>query len=183
VQALHGYARGDESVEREVFLARSVDDTLGLLQHRLRHVQIIKEVDPDVRVRGFPGQIDQVLMNLLTNAAQAMGDRAEPFASAHNPATAACLLMVSDDGPGIPADVLPRIFDPFFTTKDVVRAPARVVDRPRHHRAPRRSNRCGQQARAGDDLHGFFPASGWLAFPPPVVLSLAGNLWIRANSL
>jgi signal transduction histidine kinase len=35
VQALHGYARGDESVEREVFLARSVDDTLGLLQHRL----------------------------------------------------------------------------------------------------------------------------------------------------
>jgi len=53
VQALHGYARGDESVEREVFLARSVDDTLGLLQHRLRHVQIIKEVDPDVRVRGF----------------------------------------------------------------------------------------------------------------------------------
>ena len=119
VQALHGYARGDESVEREVFLARSVEDTLGLLQHRLRHVQIIKEVDPDVRVRGFPGQIDQVLMNLLTNAAQAMGDRGGTIRVSTQSRDGRVLLIVSDDGPGIPADVLPRIFDPFFTTKDV----------------------------------------------------------------
>jgi signal transduction histidine kinase len=119
VQALHGYARGDESVEREVFLARSVEDTLGLLQHRLRHVQIIKEVDPDVRVRGFPGQIDQVLMNLLTNAAQAMGDRGGTIRVSTQSRDGRVLLMVSDEGPGIPADVLPRIFDPFFTTKDV----------------------------------------------------------------
>ena len=119
VQALHGYARGDESVEREVFLARSVEDTLGLLQHRLRHVQIIKEVEPDARVRGFPGQIDQVLMNLLTNAAQAMGDRGGTIRVSTQSRDGRVLLMVSDDGPGIPADVLPRIFDPFFTTKDV----------------------------------------------------------------
>jgi Signal transduction histidine kinase regulating C4-dicarboxylate transport system len=119
VQALHGYARGDESVEREVFLARSVEDTLGLLQHRLRHVQIIKEVEPDARVRGFPGQIDQVLMNLLTNAAQAMGDRGGTIRVSTQSRDGRVLLMVSDDGPGIPADVMPRIFDPFFTTKDV----------------------------------------------------------------
>jgi len=102
VQALHGYARGDESVEREVFLARSVDDTLGLLQHRLRHVQIIKEVDPDVRVRGFPGQIDQVLMNLLTNAAQAMGDRGGTIRVSTQSRDGRVLLIVSDDGPGFP---------------------------------------------------------------------------------
>ncbi len=119
VQALHGYARGDESVEREVFLARSVEDTLGLLQHRLRHVQIVKEVDPDARIRGFPGQIDQVLMNLLTNAAQAMGDRGGTIRVSTQFRDGRALLIVSDDGPGIPADVLPRIFDPFFTTKDV----------------------------------------------------------------
>ena len=65
VQALHGYARGDDSVQREVHLARSVDDTLGLLQHRLRHVKVAKEIEPGVRIMGFPGQIDQVLMNLL----------------------------------------------------------------------------------------------------------------------
>ena len=119
VQALHGYARGDESVERDVFLARSVEDTLGLLQHRLRNVQIVKDVDPEVRIRGFPGQIDQVLMNLLTNAAQAMGDRGGSIRVSAQARDARVLLAVSDDGPGIPADVVPRIFDPFFTTKDV----------------------------------------------------------------
>jgi signal transduction histidine kinase len=119
VQALHGYARGDESVEREVFLARSVEDTLGLLQHRLRHVQIVKEVDPEARIRGFPGQIDQVLMNLLINAAQAIGDRGGTIRVSAQCRDARVLLTVSDDGPGIPADVVPRIFDPFFTTKDV----------------------------------------------------------------
>ena len=119
VQALHGYARGDETVEREVSLARSVEDTLGLLQHRLRHVQIVKDVDPEARIRGFPGQIDQVLMNLLTNAAQAIGDRGGTIRVSAQCRDARVLLTVSDDGPGIPADVVPRIFDPFFTTKDV----------------------------------------------------------------
>ena len=119
VQALHGYARGDESVEREVFLARSVEDTLGLLQHRLRHVQIVKDVDPEARIRGFPGQVDQVLMNLLTNAAQAIGDRGGTIRVSAQCRDTRVLLTVSDDGPGIPVDVLPRIFDPFFTTKDV----------------------------------------------------------------
>jgi signal transduction histidine kinase len=96
-----------------------VEDTLGLLQHRLRNVQIVKDVDPEARIRGFPGQIDQVLMNLLTNAAQAMGDRGGTIRVSGQSRDAQVLLTVSDDGPGIPADVLPRIFDPFFTTKDV----------------------------------------------------------------
>jgi signal transduction histidine kinase len=90
-----------------------------LLQHRLRHVQVVKDVDPEVRIRGFPGQIDQVLMNLLTNAAQAMGERGGTIRIGAQSRDAHVLLTVSDDGPGIPADVLPRIFDPFFTTKDV----------------------------------------------------------------
>jgi signal transduction histidine kinase len=119
VQALHGYARGDESVERDVVLARSVEDTLGLLQHRLRQVQIVKEVDPEARIRGFPGQVDQVLMNLLTNAAQAIGDRGGTIRVRAQSSDTRVLLAVSDDGPGIPAEFLPRIFDPFFTTKDV----------------------------------------------------------------
>ena len=119
VQALHGYARGDESVERDVYLARSVDDTLGLLQHRLRQVQIVKDIDPEARIRGFPGQVDQILMNLLTNAAQAMGSQGGTIRLSAKVQDDQVLLTVSDDGPGIPADVLPRIFDPFFTTKDV----------------------------------------------------------------
>jgi signal transduction histidine kinase len=85
----------------------------------LRHVQIVKDVDPEARIRGFPGQIDQVLMNLLTNAAQAIGDRGGTIRVSAQCRDARVLLTVSDDGPGIPADVVPRIFDPFFTTKDV----------------------------------------------------------------
>jgi len=119
VQALHGYARGDETVERDVLLARSVEETLDLLTHRLRHVQIQKDVDPEARIRGFPGQIDQVLMNLITNAAQAIGSKGGTIRIRVLRLDNGVQLVVSDDGPGIPADVLPRIFDPFFTTKDV----------------------------------------------------------------
>jgi signal transduction histidine kinase len=119
VQALHGYARGDDSVQREVNLARSVDDTLGLLQHRLRHVKVVKEIEPGVRIIGFPGQVDQVLMNLFTNAAQAIGDQGGTISIAARNQDDRVLLTIADDGPGIPGDVLPRIFDPFFTTKDV----------------------------------------------------------------
>jgi signal transduction histidine kinase len=119
VQALHGYARGDDSVQREVNLARSVDYTLGLLHHRLRHVKVEKDIEPSARISGFPGQIDQVLMNLLTNAAQAIGEKGGTIRLAARNQDDRVLLSIADDGPGIPPDVLPRIFDPFFTTKDV----------------------------------------------------------------
>jgi len=119
VQALHGYARGDDTVQREVNLARSVDETLGLLQHRLRNVKVVKDIEPKARILGFPGQVDQVLMNLLTNAAQAMGEKGGTISVTALNQDARVLLTVADDGSGIPKDVLPHIFDPFFTTKDV----------------------------------------------------------------
>ena len=121
VQALHNYSRGDEQRPRELSLARSVDDTLDLLRHHLRNVRVDKQIDPDLRITGFPGQIDQVFMNLITNAAQAVGER-EPGGTIRIAAAARgddVEITVSDDGPGIPAEVIPRIFDPFFTTKDV----------------------------------------------------------------
>ena len=85
----------------------------------MRQVKVVKDVEPNVRIMGFPGQIDQVLMNLLTNAAQAMGDKGGTIKVAASNQDHCVLLTVADDGPGIPKDVLPRIFDPFFTTKDV----------------------------------------------------------------
>jgi signal transduction histidine kinase len=121
VQALHNYSRGDDEQPREVNLARSVDDTLDLLRHRLKDVRVEKDVDPALRVNGFAGQIDQVLMNLVTNGAQAIGGR--PGGGTIRIRAKAegdtAVVTVSDDGPGIPPELLPRIFDPFFTTKDV----------------------------------------------------------------
>jgi signal transduction histidine kinase len=122
VQALHNYSRGDEEKPREVALARSVDDTLDLLRHRLKNIRVEKQIDPAIRINGFAGQIDQVFMNLITNAAQAIGER-EKGGTIHLSARRGDMgdveVTISDDGPGIPPDVIPRIFDPFFTTKDV----------------------------------------------------------------
>jgi signal transduction histidine kinase len=121
VQALHNYSRGDEQRPRELVLARSVDDTLDLLRHRLRNVRVEKQIDPELRLHGFPGQIDQVFMNLISNAAQALGARDSGGTirvAAHRKGDEV-EITVADDGPGIPPDVIPKIFDPFFTTKDV----------------------------------------------------------------
>ena len=119
VQALHNYSRGDDSVPKEINLARSVEDSLDLLRHRLRNVKVIKEVEPDTRIMGLGGQIDQVLMNLMTNAVQAMGENGGTLRVGARPRADGVEAWVADDGPGIPPEVLPRIFDPFFTTKDV----------------------------------------------------------------
>ena len=121
VQALHNYSRGDEEKPREVALARSIDDTLDLLRHRLKNIRVEKQIDPGIRLTGFAGQVDQVFMNLITNAAQAIGER-ERGGTIHIAAARSgpeVEVTVADDGPGIPPEVIPRIFDPFFTTKDV----------------------------------------------------------------
>jgi signal transduction histidine kinase len=119
VQALHNYSRGDEQRPRELSLARSVDDTVDLLRHHLRDVQVSKDIDPQLKITGFPGQIDQVFMNLITNAAQALSGRPGSIRIAATRQGDNVEITVTDNGPGIPPDVLPRIFDPFFTTKDV----------------------------------------------------------------
>jgi signal transduction histidine kinase len=121
VQALHNYSRGDDETPREMALARSIDDTLDLLRHRLRNIRVEKDVDPGLRLTGFAGQIDQVFMNLVTNAAQAIGDRADggTIRIAARRLGERIEITVGDDGPGIPPEVVSRIFDPFFTTKDV----------------------------------------------------------------
>jgi len=121
VQALHNYSRGDEETPRELNLSRSVDDTLDLLRHRLTNVRVEKEIAAGLRVSGFAGQIDQVFMNLITNAAQAIGtrERGGTIRVAVARAGDDVEISIADDGPGIPPEVIPRIFDPFFTTKDV----------------------------------------------------------------
>jgi hypothetical protein len=122
VQALHNYSRGDEETPRELALGRSIDDTLDLLRHRLKNIRVEKDVDTGIRMTGFAGQIDQVFMNLVTNAAQAIGDRPQGGTiriTARRRDDGMVEIMVADDGPGIPPEVVPRIFDPFFTTKDV----------------------------------------------------------------
>jgi signal transduction histidine kinase len=129
VQALHNYSRGDDDRLVEVDLHRGLDESLDLLRHHLRHgIHVERSYHAVGRVRGYSGQLQQVFMNLLTNAAQALGEKPDggtiritterrPPASAGQ--SEQVVITVADDGPGIPPEVLPRIFDPFFTTKDV----------------------------------------------------------------
>jgi signal transduction histidine kinase len=119
VQGLHHYSRGDTETLKDVNLLRSLDETLDLLRHRLGQIRIVKEIDPAARVTGFAGQVDQVLMNLITNAVQAIGDREGTIRIGLQRAGNEVVLSVADDGRGIDPAVVPRIFDPFFTTKDV----------------------------------------------------------------
>src|SRR5262249_13841148 len=122
VQALHNYSRGDDDRVVEVDLQRGIDDSLDLLRHHLKNGITVDRQYGDVgRVRGHAGQLHQVFMNLLTNAAQALGEhgRGGTIRIATQRRDGKAVITVADDGPGIPAEVLPRIFDPFFTTKDV----------------------------------------------------------------
>ncbi len=121
VQALHNYSRTDDESVVNVDLNRSLDDSLELLRHLLKQSIRVERNYGDVgRIRGHAGQLNQVFMNLLTNAAQAVAtvdDAAIRVTTEAYPDRV--VVKVRDNGRGIPDAVLPRIFDPFFTTKEV----------------------------------------------------------------
>src|SRR5262245_62132213 len=101
-------------------LKRIVEDSLVLLERELSKYRIAVELQladvPDVLARG--NQIQQVLLNLLINARQAMpsGGRVQ-IRLEHDAVADTVDRVVRDTGCGIPAEKLPRIFDPYFTTK------------------------------------------------------------------
>jgi signal transduction histidine kinase len=121
VGALHNYSRTDDESVVDFDIDRSIDDSLELLRHLLKGtIDVVKQYSNPGRVRGHAGQINQVFMNLLTNAAQALSGRDHAQITIETRGEADSVeVKIRDNGPGIPADVLPRIWDPFFTTKDV----------------------------------------------------------------
>jgi hypothetical protein len=123
VQALHNYSRGDDDRLVDVDLQRGIDDSLDLLRHHLKNGIHVERRYGDVgRVKGHAGQLHQVFMNILTNAAQALaghGRSGGTIRIATERRDGKAVITVADDGPGIPPATLSRIFDPFFTTKDV----------------------------------------------------------------
>ncbi|GEL70621.1 sensor histidine kinase [Myxococcus virescens] len=95
-------------VETCVRLVRAAPELSG--------VTVSLELEPGLLARADPGPLSQIVINLLLNAAQAMGGQGRVRVSTRRTADEVRLL-VEDGGTGIPDDVMPRLFEPFFTTK------------------------------------------------------------------
>ena len=126
VRNLLTFARKRQTTRAMVDVNQVVRETLALRTHdqRLINITII-----DALAAGLPPvfadsyQLQQVLLNLVINAEQAMlaehGRGTLVVRTWHDNGSDLVILEINDDGPGIPDDVQPKIFDPFFTTKDV----------------------------------------------------------------
>ncbi len=116
---LKGFARVDRDGMDLVDLNDCVQSALTIASHQLRdRVTVTRELGKLPKVRCMPSQINQVFLNLITNAAQAMGEEGRMVVRSRALADTV-EVSIEDNGAGIPDNVLPKIFDPFFTTKKV----------------------------------------------------------------
>ena len=110
--------RGHERIPTD--LAKLIESSLVLLEREMQkyRIQIVTQFEPAPLALVCGNEIQQVLLNLLTNARQAMSRGGQILIRiASDPATNTVDLTVRDSGAGIPPEVLPRIFDRYFTTK------------------------------------------------------------------
>lgn len=138
VVSLRSFSRLDEADYKSVNLHEGIDSTLMILHHRLKarsdraEIQIIKQYGDLPLVECYPGQLNQVFMNLIANAIDAL-EMGQGSCSIQdkttNPSTIwiqttktedqQARITISDNGLGIPEAIRSRLFDPFFTTKPI----------------------------------------------------------------
>ncbi|HEY6896795.1 MAG TPA: ATP-binding protein [Rhodocyclaceae bacterium] len=118
VRDLKNFSRADSSDDRQwADLHRGLDSTLNIVWSELKyHCTLHKEYGELPKVYCNPSQINQVVLNLLVNAAQAIPDKGE-ISIRTGVSGDQVFIAISDTGSGIPAEVMPRLFEPFFTTK------------------------------------------------------------------
>jgi signal transduction histidine kinase/CheY-like chemotaxis protein len=126
VRNLLTFARKRHTTRAMVDLNQVVRETLAMrsYEQRLNNITTLEALPAGLpQVFSDPHQLQQVLLNLIINAEQAMigahGRGTLIVRTWHDADRDAVVLEVNDDGPGVPDDVQPRIFDPFFTTKEV----------------------------------------------------------------
>ncbi|GGB49518.1 hypothetical protein GCM10011316_22060 [Roseibium aquae] len=128
VHSIKEFAHPDDSEKQEVDLERLVETAATVARSQWRHAADLKieASEPDMTIPCYPGDISQVVINLIVNAADAIGE----YAQTHDYETGkgeirvqlskthdSCFIKVIDNGPGMDAATARRIFDMFFTTK------------------------------------------------------------------
>jgi two-component system, NtrC family, sensor kinase len=120
VQDLKDFSHVDSSPDwQRADIHKCLDSTLNVVANELKYkAQVLRHYGQLPEVECLPSQLNQVFLNLLVNAGQAIRDKGTITISTGTEGEWAWV-AVADQGVGIPADVLKRIFDPFFTTKPV----------------------------------------------------------------
>ena len=121
VNGLRSFSRHDEAEVKETDLNESFDSALLILKNKYKNkTEIIKEMDETLTpIQCFPGQLNQVFVNLINNAIDAIDETGEIKIKAINLNDDSIEIRISDNGTGMPDDVKDKIFDPFFTTKEI----------------------------------------------------------------
>jgi len=119
VKRLRSFARLDQSDLKEADIHEGLEDTLTLVHHEVKHnITINRDYGELPKIACYPGALNQVFMNLLINAKQAIKGKGEITISTRAKGDKV-IIQFTDTGEGIPADKVDRIFDPGFTTKGV----------------------------------------------------------------
>jgi signal transduction histidine kinase len=138
VLSLRNFSRLDEAEFKPIDIHQGIDNTLMILQHRLKAtkkrpaIEVIKEYGDLPLVECSAGQLNQVFMNLLSNAIDAVEERQQQLSfqdleknpnriviSTSKSPSNSVQIKIADNGLGISEEVRSRLFDPFFTTKPV----------------------------------------------------------------
>lgn len=125
VQSMKEFSHPGTSQKSAVDINRALDSTLMVCRNTWKHVaQVETRFDPALPlVNCHPGEMNQVFLNLIVNAAHAVEESGKPQPGAIIVETALCgdwvEIRISDTGTGISDDIIEHIFDPFFTTKEV----------------------------------------------------------------
>jgi two-component system, NtrC family, sensor kinase len=119
VRNLKNFARLDEAERKKVDIHEGIESTLSLLRHQLKsRIRIVKCFGDIPEIECYPNELNQVFMNILVNAAQAIKHRGEITVKTWREGDRV-KIAISDTGVGIPPENLSKVFDPGFTTKGV----------------------------------------------------------------
>jgi len=119
VSDLRSFSRMDTDAVSEVDVHASLEMSLNLLRNQYKNrIEIHKEYGDIPKIQGYSGKLNQVFMNLLSNAFHAVQEKGEVWIRTHSN-SGAIEIEIEDTGAGISAENLKRIFEPFFTTKPV----------------------------------------------------------------